>query len=152
MNDKALSEAVAISLDNEINYARLITDLAQTYPAHFMQLLEDDAIRLTSIFMKLDPAVYVEMAKKQVKETVKLRAVCDEMRKNNYVSAIKLVREGSGFGLKEAKDLVVVARDRLIMEGKLASVHVDPDSIMANHAPLSGPQTKIMEAIISHFE
>lgn len=153
MNDTALNEAVAFSLDNQLDHGKLILELAHKSPAHFLELMERhvDAMALSVHMMKLDPVTYLDIAKKLAAAQLKTEEICNCMRKNELIPAIRLVREGTGFGLKESKDIIVVARDQLRAQGLLNLPPPVSGSPMATFSQLTAAQEKVVVEIVSGF-
>jgi hypothetical protein len=105
-------EAVALSLDNELDYNRMIIDLVTKSPAHFLELIDGDALALAHKLLKIDPAMYCVIARQQIVFGLD----CEEIKRmlmsanvpgqgTPLIAAIKKVREKTGLGLKEAKDV-----------------------------------------------
>lgn len=149
MNEQTAA-AVKITVDNQLDYKRLLIDLVRHSPAHFEQLLEDAGddldVKLASIFLQLDPALYTQLAEQQVAAKLKLDTICGALRDNDSMTAIRTIRL-SGFGLKEAMDIFKHARFYLYSGGRLGSsqIYAAPDD------PLTTTQQAAVTAIVAHF-
>lgn len=98
-----------------------------------------DAQKIAHALAKKHPTLFLELYQ-QVAAPVSTwhKDVVQHMYGGNVVSAIKLVREKTGLGLKEAKDVCDNLRIKMAAMGYMISSAIGPA------APLNGDLTKIL--------
>lgn len=146
------SEAVALSLDNELDYQKMLLSLLQTQPGLVLDILKPDMDYFAAEFLKRDPAVFIQLAKQQISGIKNMIDITNFMVINNLVGAIKALRVDTGLGLKEAKDIIVAARDILVAQGKLSNATVSPRASVGQTIALSGPLQATCNAIVAAFK
>ena len=140
-------EAVAISLDNELDYNRMIIDLVTKSPAHFLELIDGDGLALAHKLLKIDPAMYVEMAKKQIAmglSATVIKSFLAGAQGPQIIGAIKTVREVCGFGLKEAKDIIELFYAEMQKRGLVK--HLTPRNFTYN--PPGAKEKQVLDYLI----
>lgn len=145
------TEAVAYALDNELDYVKLCLSALQTMPGTVLEILAPDYNHFAAEFLKRDPEMFLRLAKQQVSGIKKMEKIVASLRGNNLIDAIKALREDTGLGLKEAKDIIVAARDELVVRGKLPSATSRPGTSANQAIVVPGIYIPMVNAIIAEF-
>lgn len=111
------SEAITFAVSNELDYDKLAIALASSRPGLLLELLAADVTKLGADLLVRDPELFLRMAKTQVANLERTNEILSALKVDGMVSAIKVLREVSGLGLKEAKDVIVTLRDTLVARG-----------------------------------
>jgi hypothetical protein len=145
-----IMEAVALSLDHELDYNRMIIDLATQQPAHFLELIDGDALALAHKLLKIDPAMFSIMANKQIAFGLDCGEIKRMLMSTNIpgqgtplIASIKKIREVCGFGLKEAKDVV----ELLIVEMQKRGMY-DPTPRNFTIGTIDGNMKLVLDTLI----
>lgn len=148
-----LQDAITFALDHELDNARLIGALMQADPILFMSLVPMDFDQVAADFLKLSPVTFLALAKRQVSTLKNINEINVNLKHGNLVGAIKVLREDAGLGSKEAKDVIVFARDVLVTLGKLnAPTNIAGSSFNGGQTIALSPNHRNMaEAIIAAF-
>ena len=115
----AQQEAIRYTLTHELDYTKLMLRLMIDDPVLVIDLLAPDMDRFAADFLKRDPEQFLKLAKQFVTGIQRMREIKAFLTSGNLVGVIKLLREDTGLGLKEARDIICEARDRLVFVGKL---------------------------------
>lgn len=109
MNDlvtiETLQRAIALVAAGQLDYKKIVVQLAQHHPAIFVQLATNTISQ-------------------QWHRTVKAYILED----GNRVAGIKLLRERTGIGLKEALDVCHAAKNLMYKTGECREYHEFPDN------------------------
>jgi hypothetical protein len=145
------TEAVAYALDHELDYTKLLLRLLQVEPGFVLDILKPDMDRFAAEFLSRRPELFLTYAKQQVSGIEKMQKIVDHLIANSVIDAIKVLREDTGLGLKEAKDVIVFARDQLVTRGKLASTTSRPGTSVNTVIKLEPLLMSMAVAIIAEF-
>jgi len=145
------SEAVAYALDNELDYTKLCLMALQTMLGTVLDIIKPDFNYFAAEFLKIDPEMFLRLAKQQVSGIKKMEKIVAGLKSNAIIDAIKTLREDTGLGLKEAKDIIVAARDELVVRGKLPNSTSRPGTSVGQTVTLSATYIPMRNAIIAEF-
>lgn len=116
----AQSEAIQFAVSNELDYDKLAIALAFSRPGLLLELVGADVTKLGADLLVRDPELFLKMAVTQVANLERTNEILSALKNDSLVSAIKVLREVSGLGLKEAKDVIVTLRNSLVARGVIS--------------------------------
>lgn len=119
MNTKTTQQAIDYALTHDVDETLLVRLLMQTKTDLFMKIVKFDVQQVVADLIQTDPTAYIQLAGATVIDARALERIMANLIATNIIGAIKELRTATGLGLKEAKDIVCLARDDLIAAGKL---------------------------------
>lgn len=119
MDTKTTQQAIDYALTHDVDETLLVRLLMQTRTDLFMKIVKFDVQQVVADLIQTDPTAYIQLAGDTVIDARALERIKIELKSTNIVGATKELRAATGLGLKEAKDIVCLARDDLITAGKL---------------------------------
>jgi hypothetical protein len=93
---------------------------------------------------KEDPETFINLTNKPKKSEEYLYRVVSEIKNGNKVSAIKILRENTGFMIKESKDIV----DNLYVYIRSRYSYLDLPAAPGPVPMLSGSQLEVLDALL----
>ena len=120
--------ALKFSLDHELDYMRMAMVLMRDQPATFLSICSINLDKFAADFLKADHECFLSLAKMQIAELRRARDILQLMIADNWIAAIKMLREDTGLGLMDAKNVICALKYNLQRTGKLPAVAGAPGS------------------------
>lgn len=149
--NKTIDEALTYALENEIDYARLAIKVMQASPATFLELVKPDLDKFAADLLQSNPEAFLTFSQQIVSGLKSMESIHHHLKRGNLVSAIKQLREDTGMGLMEAKNVISVARDDLVKFGSI-DPSVYPGATPTPRSTLNAQQLDMVRSIINSYK